>query len=153
MKIIKSRLMKKLKLTLLLIVIFMIKFNGIFAQCTDFVTNTGFQILDTAKYVPEGRFDAMTLSEGDYLKVYKSFFRGKTYRIAVFADKNFSELKFQVKSMKGNLIYDNSNAENQETWEYVSDKNQNLIIKIELPPAQNLKPKSGCVAVILGYKF
>ncbi len=145
--------MKKLKLTLLLIIIFAIKFNNIYAQCMDFVTSTGFQILDTAKYVPEGRFDAMTLSQGDYLKVYKSFFRGKTYRIVICADKNIPKLNFKVQSMQGEIIYENTAAENSETWEYTSDKNQNLIIKVIIPSAENTKPKSGCVAVILGYKF
>ncbi len=123
------------------------------AQCTEFVTTKGFEALDTSNYIPEGRFDAMILSQGDFLKVYKSFFRGKTYRIAVIADKNIPHLTFQVKSMQGEIIYDNSNAENLNTWDYTSDKNQNLIIKVTLPPANNIKPKSGCVAVLLGNKF
>jgi len=123
------------------------------AQCMDFVTTKGFDILDTGKYVPEGRFDAMKLSQGDYFKVYKSFFRGKSYKIVVVADKKIPAIKFQVKTIQGDVIYDNSKSEDSETWKYTSDRNQNLIINIELPAAENTKPKSGCVAVILGYKF
>ena len=145
--------MKNSKHIRLLILIFTINFPPVHAQCIDFVTSKGFNVLDTGQYIPEGRFDAMTLSQGDYLKVYKSFFRGKSYKIVVIADKKIPVLKFQVKTMQGNVIYDNSNAENKETWEYTSDRNQNLIIKVELPPAKNKKPESGCVAVLLGYKF
>jgi len=144
--------MKKSKLILLIILI-TLKYEIAHTQCTEFVTSKGFDVLDTGQFVPEGRFDALTLSQGDYLTVYKSFFRGKTYKIVVVADEKIPTLKFQVKSMQGEVIYDNSNAKDPETWEYTSDKNQNLIIKVELPPALGTLPKSGCVAVLLGYKF
>ncbi len=145
--------MKKSKLILLLLIIITLKYEIGHTQCTEFVTSKGFDVLDTGQFVPEGRFDAMTLSQGDYLKVYKSFFRGKSYKVVVIADDVIPDLKFQVKSMQGDVIYDNSNATDPQTWEYTSDKNQNLIIKVELPPTPGTVPKSGCVAVILGYKF
>jgi hypothetical protein len=133
---------------LLLIVSFQTK-----AQCNDFVKTKGFKVLNTDMYVPEGRFDAMTLSQGDYLKVYKSFFRGKTYKVVVIADKKIPGIKFRIKTMQGEIIYDSNKDPNSQTWEYTSDKNQNLIIKVEIPPARGIKPESGCVAVILGYKI
>lgn len=123
------------------------------AQCTDFVVSEGFSTLDTSQYIPEGRFDAMVLSQGDYLKVYKSFFRGKTYRIAVCADNNLGKLNFKIKTMQGEVIYDSQNSGSEKIWDYTSDKNQNLIINVELPPSDGSIPKSGCVAVILGYKI
>ena len=141
---------KKLFLILFFFSLFSFKVK---AQCNDFVTTKGFDVLDTGIYVPEGRFDAMTLSQGDYLKVYKSFFRGKTYKIVVIADKKIPIVNFRIKTMQGEVIYDNLNAEDTETWEYTSDKNQNLIINVELPPSEGSIPKSGCVAVLLGYKF
>ncbi|MCF6183026.1 MAG: hypothetical protein L3J56_00115 [Bacteroidales bacterium] len=145
--------MNKLIFFLILIIQAIIKPDYIQAQCTEFVTTKGFTVLDTVKYIPEGRFDALILSQGDYLKVYKSFFRGKTYKVAVVADNNLPIINFQVKTMEGEIIYDNLNNPNSETWEYTSNKNQNLIIKVELPPAKGSKPQSGCVAVLLGYKL
>ncbi len=124
-----------------------------YAQCTDFVVSEGFSTLDTSQYIPEGRFDVMVLSQGDYLKVYKSFFRGKTYRIAVCGDDNLGKLNFKIKSMQGEVIYDNKNSGLKKIWDYTSDKNQNLIIRVELPHSGGSIPKSGCVAVILGYKI
>jgi len=123
------------------------------AQCLDFVKTTGFEELNTERYVPEGRFDAITLSEGDYLKVYKSFFRGRTYKVVVIADKAISIFNFKVKTMKGNIVYDSSKNNSAASWEYTSDRNQNLMIEIDLPASQTANIGTGCVAVILGHKI
>jgi len=104
---------KKFLLPVLLLFGFLTSQNT-YAQCTEFVLNEGFATLDTSRYIPEGRFDAMILSQGDYLKVYKSFFKGKTYRIAVCADKKIIELNFKVKTMQGDVIYDSKNSDSKK---------------------------------------
>jgi len=139
--------------TLFLVAVLFTFGSNINAQCLDFVKTTGFDKLNTEIYVPEGRFDAMTLSEGDNLKVYKSFFRGKTYKIVVIAANNLPKLKFQVKTMQGNVIYDNSENSDSDSWEYTSDRNQNLMITVEIPSNTNSQIDTGCIAVILGYKM
>jgi|GEM_PF-1120908 hypothetical protein len=123
------------------------------AQCVDFVQTRGYNQLNTQVFVPEGRYDAMILSEGDYLNVYKSFFRGKTYKVVVIAENNIPKINFQIKTMQGEIIYDNSANENSNFWEYTSDKNQNLMICVELPKVNTGIPKSGCIAVLMGYKI
>ncbi len=138
---------------LLLIIFFSLSIQKTNAQCLDFVKTDGFEKLNTELYVPEGRFDALTLSEGDNLKVYKSFFRGRTYKVVVTAEENIDVLNFQVKTMQGELIFDNSQSNNIESWEYTSDKNQNLMITVELPSNSGSQIETGCVAVILGYKI
>lgn len=123
------------------------------SQCIDFVKSKGFEILDTEKYIPEGRFDAMILSEGDNLSVYKTFFRGKTYRVVVTTDESIASVRFQVKTMQGQVIYDNKDNLNSNFWDFTSDKNQNLLVFVDLLPTKTNKVNSGCVAVILGYKM
>ncbi len=123
------------------------------AQCLDFVKSKGFEILDTEKFVPEGRFDAIVLSEGDNLSVYKTFFRGKTYRIVVTTEETIGQVHFQIKTMQGQVIYDNNDNPSVKFWDYTSDKNQNLMVYVDLLPPKNSKVNSGCVAVILGYKM
>ena len=122
------------------------------AQCLDFVKSNGFEILNTNTHVPEGRFDSMILSEGDNLTVYKSFFRGKTYRVVVLGAENLPPLKYKVKTMQGDVIYENYN-DGSTSWDYTSERNQNLVISIEIPYKTGTQPESGCVAVILGYKM
>jgi len=135
---------------ILVLFVFQSKLN---AQCLDFVKTTGLNELNTEQYVPEGRFDAMTLSEGDYLKVYKSFFRGRTYKVVVIAEKQIPVLNFKVKKMNGDVVYDSSQDNLPKSWEYTSDRNQNLMIEVELPASTSTSIGTGCVAVILGHKI
>ena len=55
--------------------------------------------------------------------------------------------------MQGDLIFDNSQNNNIKSWEYTSDRNQNLMITVELPPDSDSQIETGCVTVILGYKM
>ncbi len=140
------------KKVFLLLIILIAGYKGK-SQCIDFVKTTGFEILDTEKFVPEGRFDALVLSEGDNLSVYKTFFRGKTYRVVVTTDETILAVHFQVKTMQGQVIYDNMENPTSKYWDYISDKNQNLMVYVDLLPSKTTKINSGCVAVILGYKL
>ena len=142
----------KTTITLLILILFF-NLKTIDAQCLDFVKTKGFKILNTEKYIPEGRFDAMMLSEGDNLSVYKSFFRGKTYRVVVVGAENLPALNFQIKTMQGQVIYDNTANGNTTHWNYTSDRNQNLMVYIEIPSSYQTQPKTGCVAVVLGYEI
>ena len=142
----------KTTITLLISILFF-NLKMIDAQCLDFVKTKCFKILNTDKYIPEGRFDAMMLSEGDNLSVYKSFFRGKTYRVVVVGAENLPALNFQIKTMQGQVIYDNTTNGNITHWNYTSDRNQNLMVYIEIPSSYKTQPKTGCVAVVLGYEI
>lgn len=144
--------MKPKTIFIFLIAILLVNVFESKAQCLDFVKSKGFEILDTQNHIPEGRFDAMQLSEGDNLTVYKSFFRGKTYRIVVIGDSNLPPLKYKVKTMQGDVIYENYN-DGSNHWDYTSDKNQNLVIYVEIPYKTGSQPNNGCVAVVLGYKM
>ncbi len=146
-------MLMKYKITgTIIISIFLFNLKTIDAQCLDFVKTKGFEILNTEKYMPEGRFDAMMLSEGDNLTVYKSFFRGKTYRVVVTGAENLPALNFKIKTMQGKVIYDNTTDGNTKQWNYTSDRNQNLIVYVEIPATYQSQPNTGCVAVVLGYK-
>jgi hypothetical protein len=123
------------------------------AQCIDLVKNKGFQYLDTSKYIPEARFNALPLREGDDVDIYKSFFKGRNYRIVVIGAENMPKLNFKVTNFQRQTLYD-SNITKMESWDFVSDKNQNLIISVEVPKAdKDKKPQSGCVAVIVGFSY
>ncbi len=123
------------------------------AQCIDLVKHKGFTYLDTAKYVPEARFNALPLREGDDVDIYKSFFKDRKYRIVVVGADNMPKLNFKVTNFQRQTLYD-SNITKEESWDFVSDKNQNLIISVYVPkPEKDKKPVSGCVAVIVGFSM
>lgn len=123
------------------------------AQCIDLVKDKGFTYLDTSKYIPEARFNALPLREGDDVDIYKSFFKGRNYRIVVVGAENMPKLNFKVTNFQRQTLYD-SNVDKMESWDFISDKNQNLIISVEVPEAEkDKKPQSGCIAVIVGFSF
>ncbi|MCD4792726.1 MAG: hypothetical protein K8R54_05810 [Bacteroidales bacterium] len=142
-----------LKYIFLIAFISIFSFSKVNAQCIDLVKHKGFTYLDTSKYIPEARFNALPLREGDDVDIYKSFFKGRNYRIVVVAADNMPKLNFKVTNFQRQTLYD-SKITKMESWDFVSDKNQNLIISVEVPKAKkDEKPQSGCVAVIVGFSY
>lgn len=142
--------MKQIKIILLIAAgIFLFGSNSN-AQCLPFVKSKGFEALDTAAYIPDGRLDAIPLSQGDNFEVYKSFFRGRKYKIVVVAD-DMPGITFTVKNFQRQTLFD-SKKRNANEWEFVSAKNQNVIINVDIAIEKNGKPKTGCVAILVGYK-
>ncbi len=131
-----------------------ISFMSIFSansQCIDFAKEDGFLKLDTALYIPDGRLNAIPLSEGDNLDVYKPFFRGRQYRVVVVGAANLPKVNFKVANFQKQVIFDSKKSGN-DSWEFVSDKNQNLIISVDIPATESGTPKTGCIAVLIGFK-
>jgi len=124
------------------------------AQCIDLVKDKGFTYLDTSKYMPEARFNALPLREGDDVDIYKSFFKGRNYRIVVVGAENMPKLNFRVTNFQRQVLYD-SNITKMESWDFLSEMNQNLIISVQVPKQtdKKKKPESGCVAVVIGFTY
>lgn len=142
-----------LKYIFIIVILSTLSFSKVNAQCIDLVKTKGFTYLDTSKYIPEARFNALPLREGDNVDIYKSFFKGRNYRIVVVGAENMPKLNFKVTNFQRQTLYD-SNITKMESWDFVSDKNQNLIISVEVPKAEKEKnPESGCIAVIVGFSY
>ncbi len=129
-------------------------FNKLNAQCIDLVKDKGFTYLDTSKYMPEARFNALPLREGDDVDIYKSFFKGRNYRIVVVGAENMPKLNFRVTNFQRQVLYDSSITK-MESWDFISEMNQNLIISVFVPKQEDKKkrPESGCVAVVIGFTY
>ncbi len=144
--------MKNLKYIVILLVSILTFTNTAEAQCLDFAKTQGFAALDTSAYVPEGRLNAIPLSEGDSFDVYKSFFRGRKYKVVVVGADNMPTLKYKVSNFQRETLFDSSTSEDG-AWVFTSETNQNLIISVEVPKAEQGKsPKTGCIAVIVGFQ-
>jgi len=122
------------------------------ASCKNFA-KSGFEILDTNVFVHDGRYNALKLSEGDKIDVYKPFYKGRTYKIVVVSEDNLPVLSFKVINIQRQTLYESGESNNAQYWEYTPEKNENLIITVEIPAADaSEKVENGCVAVIVGYK-
>jgi len=123
------------------------------AQCKDFVKTTGLSLLDTKKYLHDGHFNATSLEEGEEVELFKTFFSGEQYRIAVANADNLSKVEFEILDLVGNLIYSNKKDNYAKTWDMTVESSQKLIITVRVPAPKNASnPQSGCVAVIIGMK-
>ena len=143
----------KLKHIIVTALLIFLSFSSADAQCIDLVKTKGFTYLDTSKYIPEARFNALPLREGDDVDIYKSFFKGRNYRIVVVGAENMPILNFKVTNFQRQVLYD-SNITKEESWDFISDKNQNLIISVEVPKVEkDKKPQSGCIAVVIGFAY
>ncbi len=122
------------------------------AQCLEFAKVKGFAKLDTSKYIPDGRLNSITLSEGDNVDVYKPFFRGRKYKVVVVGQESLKKVDFQVVNFQRQVIFDSKKGNTNNSWEFESEKNQNLIIHVDIPKgAEGGNPKTGCVAVVVGF--
>ena len=145
--------MKNIKLIILVFSVMAISSGTIKGQCLNFAKSTGFTALDTAMFIPEGRLSALPLSEGDNMDVYKSFFKGKTYKIVVVGAGNLPAPDFKVVNFQRQVIFDSSKNNSTQSWEFTSQKNQNLIISASIPMAKDPNNiQTGCIAVIVGFK-
>jgi hypothetical protein len=143
--------MKKIRYTLISLIAIFLFFGSANAQCLDFAKTDGFTTLDTLNFIPDGRLNAIPLSEGDNMDVYKPFFRGRKYKVVAVCDKNLPQVNFKVANFQKQVIFD-SKQSGKKAYEFVSDKNQNLIISVEIPASASGAPKNGCVAVLVGFK-
>jgi hypothetical protein len=145
--------MKNIKLLIILLSVFAFTGGNLNAQCLNFAKTKGFTVLDTSMYIPEGRLSALPLSEGDNMDVYKSFFKGKTYKIVVVGADNLPAPKFKVVNFQKEVLFDSSENGNTHSWEFTSQSNQNLIISATLPdPKDSNNTQTGCLVVIVGFK-
>ncbi|MCK5539217.1 MAG: hypothetical protein KAI79_20510 [Bacteroidales bacterium] len=122
------------------------------AQCSNLAKHEGILVLDTSKYIHDGRFNAITLKEGDDIYIYKAFYAGENYRIGVVTDKELPFINFELTDFKKKeVIFNNSKGES--SYDFSPKKSQRAIIHITIPKAANgVTPKKGCVAVIFGLK-
>lgn len=136
-----------------LIIVSLFSMSETQAQCLNFAKTKGFTELDTSIYVPEGRLNALPLSEGDKMDVYKAFFRGRTYKVVVVGADNMPPVEFKVSNFQREVLFDSSKKPGSNSWTFESESNQNLIISVKVPPASSGgKPKQGCIAVIVGFE-
>ncbi len=142
--------MKKYIITSLLGLLFFT--NNINAQCTTFAKEHGLKVLDTEKYVHDGRFNAIKLKQGDDIYIYKAFYAGENYRIVFVADEKLGNIKVEMTDFRRqNVIFNNENG--NSFFDFHPTKSQRCIIHIQIPAAKaNQTEEKGCVAILFGLK-
>ncbi len=123
------------------------------ASCRDF-TQKSVDILTENDFLPDGRFNSIKLNQGDRIEVYKPFYRGKNYFLVISSDENLPGIIVEVTDVTRSIILESDEPSTLHEFEFSPDKNQNLIISVEVIESDDFDAKiQGCVSIVVGYKF
>lgn len=144
--------MKKfLPYIIVLCVLFVVN-NSVHAQCKGFAKKLC--KLELTGYTHDGNYHAAILTEGEEAELYKTFYSGQNYRLAICGSETLPKIEFQVVDAYKNVLFDNKQHDQATTWDFKLESSQQLKIIVKVPVANQKSefPNSGCVAIMFGFQ-
>ncbi|UCG26695.1 MAG: hypothetical protein JSV24_06850 [Bacteroidales bacterium] len=123
------------------------------AQCKGFAKNIC-KLELSPDYTHDGNYHAAILTEGEEAELYKTFYSGQDYRIAICGSDNMSDVEFRVLDAKKTVLYTNRDNDFNRIWDFKLESSQQLKIFVRVPvnPDTSAEPQQGCVAIMFGFK-
>lgn len=118
------------------------------AQC-DTIANFCHKNNFTVKYISDGQNYRAFLSGEQEAEFEATFFEGTNYRIAACTGFNQGGLIFKLKDELGNVLYDSQDFSTAPHWDFKFKNTVTLKVVANLDP---LEAKSGCAAILIGFK-
>lgn len=145
--------MKIFRFIPILAVLLILSFSDANAQCKAFARQTCIPALEA--FTHDGNYHATTLVAGEEAELYKTFYSGMEYRLAVCGDDNLPPVEFRVLDANRNVIYSNKESDYARIWDFKLESSQQLKIMVRVTSAgpQTTTPPSGCVAIMFGFKL
>lgn len=136
-------------ITLAALVAFSVSAN---AQCKGFAKKLC--KLELTGYIHDGNYHAAILTEGEEAELYKTFYSGQSYRLAVCGSEALPPIEFQVVDAYKNVLFDNKQHESTGTWDFTLESSQQLKIVVKVPVSEQKSefPSSGCVSIMFGFQ-
>ncbi len=136
----------------LIFAIVLISTLGVSAQCKGFAKKIC--KLELMPYIHDGNYHAAILTEGEEAELYKTFYSGQSYRLAICGSDALPDIEFKVIDAYKNVLYDNTQHNLERVWDFEVQSSQQLKIMIRVPvrEKQSEYPASGCVAIMFGFK-
>ncbi|MDY0255015.1 MAG: hypothetical protein RBR30_11485 [Tenuifilaceae bacterium] len=143
--------MRPLIIILLTGALFFSSFSGS-AQCKNFAKRVC--RLELAPYIHDGNYNAAILTEGEDAELFKTFYAGQEYRLAVCGSEPLSKVEFQVMDVERTVLYTNAQNSYKLTWDFKVESTQQLIILVKVHDSTGSSDNvnSGCVAIMFGLK-
>jgi hypothetical protein len=123
------------------------------AQCKNFAKKVC--KLELAPYIHDGNFNAAILTEGEDAELFKTFYAGQEYRIAVCGSESLTKVEFKVMDVDKRVLYSNVSRNFSPSWDFKVEATQQLIISVIVHSNPNSRPdnlSSGCVSIMFGLK-
>jgi hypothetical protein len=123
------------------------------AQCKGFAKKICKTEL-TSGYIHDGNYHAAILTEGEEAELYKTFYSGQDYRIAICGSNALPDVEFQIIDAYKNILYDNRQHNLNRIWDFRLESSQQLKIAVKVPvgKGESEYPASGCVAIMFGFR-
>ena len=120
------------------------------AQCLSFAKNIGKPKLE--KFVHDGNYNATILGAGETAELYKTFFAGQKYRIALSKIESLPDIHFRLVDEDNNILFDNKDHGFVDVWDFKVETTQMLVIKLKVLDdySENNQETKGCVSVLFG---
>lgn len=142
----KSMLLRLLGLTLVLSIAFIEPSQ---AQCISFARNVVKPLLDP--YIHDGNYNATYMEEGESAELYKTFFKGESYRLVVKGVDDLPQVHIRLLDNQRNIIFDNANHNFVNVWNFAAENTGTMIVHISIPEKEGGgKIVGGCVAILFG---
>jgi hypothetical protein len=103
-------------------------------------------------YIHDGNYHAAILTEGEEAELYKTFYSGQKYRLAICGTESLPQIEYQVVDAYKNVIFDNKQHSMTGTWDFTLESSQQLKVIVKVPVSEKKAefPNSGCVAIMFG---
>lgn len=112
--------------------------------------------LELIPYIHDGNYDASLLTEGEEADLYKTFYEGQEYRIAICGSEALPNIEFKVIDSNKKVLYNNREHGMVKIWDFKLESSQQLRIVVKVPISSATKPETelatGCVSIMFGIK-
>jgi hypothetical protein len=103
------------------------------------------------RFTHDGNYHAAVLTQGEEAELYKTFYSGQNYRIAICGSDGMTGIEFTVLDSQRNVLYNNRDKNYKSTWDFRMESSQQLMILVKVQPSGGgSEPVSGCVAILFG---
>jgi hypothetical protein len=125
---------------------------SVHAQCKGFAKKLC--KLELTGYIHDGNYHAAILTEGEEAELYKTFYSGQNYRLAICGSETLPPIEFQIVDAYKNVLYDNRKHDVNGVWDFKLESSQQLkvVVKVPVSVEKSEFPKSGCVAIMFGFQ-
>jgi hypothetical protein len=144
--------MKKYLLYTISLIVFITLSLSVEAQCKGFAKKLC--KLELTGYIHDGNYHAAILTEGEEAELYKTFYAGQSYRLAICGSDVLPPIEYQIVDAYKNVLYDNRQHNMVGTWDFTLESSQQLkvVVKVPVSAEKSEFPNSGCVAIMFGFR-
>jgi len=120
------------------------------AQCKGFAKKLC--KMELTGYIHDGNYHAAILTEGEEAELYKTFYSGQKYRLAICGSEILPPIEYQVIDAYKNVVFDNREHNMVGTWDFTLESSQQLKVVVKVPVSDQKSefPDSGCVSIMFG---